>query len=120
MLPDDELAEMRAEAALALPDTCTIQTATETNTKGSVAVTYADTYTNVPCRLASANSKETERVIGEKLASTVAYVLTVPWNQAITAQDRVVAGRVTYEVIAISSPNATWRTAHQAWLARVD
>jgi hypothetical protein len=70
--------------------------------------------------LAGANFKEAERVIGEKLASAVTHILTVPYDQALTAKDRVVTGGVTYEVIAVSNTNALWRSARRAYLARVE
>lgn len=119
MLLDDELAAMRAEAALALPDTCTIQTATETNTKGSVAVTYANTYTNVPCRLA-ANSGHSEGVSGEKLTAVAGFILTVAFDQAIAATNRVVMGGVTFEIISVANEVASYRTTRRAYLTRVD
>lgn len=120
MLPSDELSDIRDEAEQALPDTCTIQTPTETNTKGSVAVTYANTYTNVACRLAGSNFKETERVIGEKLASAVTHVFTVPYDQALTAKDRVVKDGITYEVVAVGNTLASWRSVRRAYLMRVE
>ena len=84
MLPSGELDEMRAEAELALPDTCTIQVPTVTNTKGSTAITYANTYADVPCRLGTRNRiSQNESELGMGLVSKTDYVLTVAYDQTI-------------------------------------
>lgn len=119
MLPADELSALRAEAERALPDTCTIQTATATNTKGSVTVGYANTYTGVACRLAPSNRAATERQIGAALAAVTEIVLTIPYDQAITPTDRVVHGGITYEVVACPNAGASWRTVRRVYLKRV-
>jgi len=120
MLTGAELTDMRDEAELALPDTCTIQTPTDTNTKGSVATTYANTYTSVPCRLANRNRFNQERELGMGLVAITDYVLTVAFDQAIEPAYRVVHGGVTYEVITVDNANASWRTTRRATLKLVD
>lgn len=117
-LSSSELAAMRAEQAATLPDTCTIQTATSTSTKGSVATSYANTYTSVPCRVAGVGSA-TERELGMAPTSIVTHVLTVGHAQELNASDRVIHAGVTYEVVAPVGKDASWRTARRAWLKRV-
>lgn len=119
MLESQELEDLRTEAELALPDTCTIQTATETNTKGSVAVTFANTYTGVACRLAWANRAVAERQIGEKLAAISEMVLTVPFDQTVSPSNRVIHGGVTYEVVAVANDMGSWRTVRRVYLKRL-
>lgn len=118
MLPIGELSELRDVQELALPDTCTIQTATQTNTKGSVAATFANTYTSVPCRMAAVNPNVAEREIGAALAVVSAHVLTVAFDQAVGATDRVVHGGVTYEVTACPNGTGSWRTAKRVYLKK--
>jgi hypothetical protein len=118
MLTDAELTELRAVAEEAMPDTCTIRTPTETNTKGSVATTYASTYTNVPCRLMPVRERDREYVTGEKVTKVASYVLTVPWDQAIEAGYQVVHGGVTYEVLGVH-PRHSYRTANRADVVEV-
>lgn len=120
MLPASELADMRAEQELAMPDTCTIQTPTQTNTKGSVAKTYANTYTNVACRMVQAGDRlPIEKAIGAALASVTDHILTIPYDQAMGPDYRVVHGGITYEVVACPNQDKSWRTARRAYLKRV-
>lgn len=120
MLPSAELSDIRDEAELALPDTCTIQTGTQVNTKGSVETTYANTYTSVPFRIAPANNKmPIEKQIGTALAAVVDYIGTIPFDQAIAASNRVVHSGVTYEVIAPANDQASWRSVRRVYLKRI-
>jgi hypothetical protein len=116
MLPIGELSELREVQELALPDTCTIQTTSQTNAKGSVTVTPTNTYTNVPCRIAAVNPNVAEREIGAALAVVSAYVLTVAFDQVVSATDRVVHGGLTYEVTACPNGTGSWRTAKRVYL----
>lgn len=118
MFPSAELASLRAEAERFLPDTCTVQTVTHTNTKGSVVSAYANTYTSVPCRLAAVGSGA-ERVIGEELSAETTHVLTVAYGQAVAPSDRIVHAGATYEVTACPNTLASWRTARRVYLKRV-
>jgi len=120
MLPGSELSDIRDEAELALPDTCTIQTGTQANTKGSVETTYANTYTGVAFRLASANNKiAIEKQIGTALAAVTDYIGTVPFDQAVAPSNRVVHSGVTYEVVACQNDLASWRSVRRVYLKRI-
>jgi len=118
LLPADEIAAMQATQNDALPDTCTIQTRSIVNTKGSVSESYANTYTGVACRLGAMNYQKAEREIGAVLASQTDYVLTVKNDQAVSPTDRVVHNSVTYEVMAVSNDKASWLFARRAFLKR--
>ena len=119
LLSDVEMGAIRDLAEQAMPDTCTIQTRTETNTKGSVAVTYANTYTNVKCRMMPGGLRERESVTGEKITEYADYVLTVPYDQALTARDRVVFGGQTYQITRVHADHS-YRTAVRADAVLVD
>jgi len=118
MLTDAELSELRAAAEEAMPDTCTIRTPTQANTKGSVASTYAATYTGVPCRLMPTQREGREYITAEKKTAVARFVLTVPWDQALEAGYQVDHGGLTYEVLGVS-PRHSYRTAVRADLALV-
>jgi hypothetical protein len=115
-----ELTAMQVTEESALPDTCTIQTQTVANTKGSVATTYANTYTGVACRLMTSNRAAAEKEIGMALAAISDYVFTVGKDQALSATDRVVCNGVTYEVTACVNAAASWRMVKRAYLKRVE
>lgn len=118
MLSEAELAEIRAAVEESFPDTCTIQTRTETNTKGSVADSYANTYTNVPCRLMPVRREAREYEVAGKITMVARFLLTVPHDQAIAATNRVIHGGLTYEVLGVQAGHS-FRTARRADLALV-
>ncbi len=120
LLSDAELTEMREFVeANVLPSTCTIQVPTETNTKGSVATTYANTYTSVPCRIMPARNEGREYVTGEKVTRRATYVLTLPFDQAIDATYRVIVDGDTYEVLGVWDDH-NFRTARRADVVKVN
>lgn len=119
LLSDAEMAACRSLAEEAMPSTCTIQTRTETNTKGSVALSYVNTYTNVKCRIMPANRTSGEYIGGIKITAEAEYILTVPYNQTLTAKDRIVYGGKTYEVMRVHAEH-DYRTAVRAELVLVD
>lgn len=120
LLSDAELTEIREFVeANVLPSTCTIQVPTETNTKGSVATTYANTYTSVPCRIMPARNEGREYVTGEKVTRRATYVLTLPFDQAIDATYRVIVDGDTYEVLGVWDDH-NFRTARRADVVKVN
>ena len=119
MLSSAELDEIREFVeANALPSTCTIQTPTETNEKGSVTRAFANTYTNVPCRIMPARNEGREYVSGEKITRRATYVLTVPFDQELAATYQVVCGGDTYEILGVWDDH-DFRTARRADLVKV-
>ena len=99
MLTADELTQMRADAAEALPGTAIIQTQAETSDGGggvTVAWTAAGT---VDCRIAPLTG--TEREMGDRISSDADYLITLPHNASVTTNSRIVAGGGTYSVEAI-------------------
>lgn len=120
MLTSAELSEIRDFVeANALPSTCTIQTPTETNTKGSVQTTFANTYTNVACRIMPATARSSRQyVTGEKITRMADYKGTFPYDQAILPGYRVIFGGDTYEVLGVWDDH-DFRTARRADLVKV-
>lgn len=117
MLPSAELTDARTQAEAALDQSCTIQTYTETNTKGSVSKSWANTYTAVSCRLAALRQQR-EFIRSSGVVAVAHYVLTVAHGQAIGPEDRVVIDSSTYEVVGVEI-NQSYRTARRAYLALV-
>lgn len=113
-----ELDEIRTAAATAMPDTCTIQTRTETATKGSVVVSYVNAYTDVPCRVMPYQREGRETITGEKVSAVARFILTIPYDQPIDAKCRVIHQGVTYDVLGVASEHS-FRTARRADLVVV-
>ena len=117
-LTSGELSALRSHADVLLPETCTIQTSVQTvDSTGNPILTWANTYTGVACRLDVAGGGG-ERVLWGRLAQVSDWVLSVKYDQAITAADRVVYGGVTYYVTAVEDAH-TWRTLRRVGLKKV-
>jgi len=119
-LSANELAQLRADAEAYLPDTCTIQTATESRTAiGGFTETFANTYTSVACRLAPIRTDQGERLEGHQIAALGRWILTLHHDQVIAEGDRVIHDSETYEVAHIEDTHSN-RTARRVYLRRVD
>lgn len=115
-----EIAQLRADAADYMPDTCTIQVKTVSrNSTGGFTESWASTYTSVACRLAPLQSQNVETLEGSQITSATRWVLTVAHNQTLDETMRVVHGSDTYEVEHLEDTHSN-RTAKRAYLRRLD
>jgi hypothetical protein len=111
MLDSDELTAMRVVANESLPDTCTIQTRTEVDDgAGGIVLSWANTYVEVPCRMAPAIglSAANEDNIGARITGENVWTLTLQFDQGISQTDRVVFANRTFEVTYIGA-DRTWQ-----------
>lgn len=107
MLSADELEAMRETLVDSLPDLCTIKAlSTARDDQGGTTKTWANTATNVPCRLAPADTQPQEGPIAERLGLSLAWMLTLPAEQVITPANRVAIGSRTFEVVAPLAPRS--------------
>ncbi len=118
-LTTGELADLRATADDFLPGTCTIQVKTEgVDALGGGTASWANTYTAVACRL-DPLSPGSEVVRNFALEGESTYMLLLKYDQAITLENRVFFGGVTYEVRAVMDQHS-YVTAKRAVLVKVD
>jgi len=118
-LTSSELSDMRSMADDWLPDTCTIQAATEgVDALGGGSLSWADTYTAVSCRVAPIRQGQ-EGVSSYALQGRSAWVLSVAYDQALTVEDRITYGGDTYEVESVEDDHSN-RTLRRAIVVRVD
>ena len=114
-----ELTDMRAIADDYFPDTCTIQVKTEsTGAMGGVSHSWANTYTSVACRL-DPQGFGGEDVANAALEGRSMFVLNIPYDQAISIEDRVVHDSKTYDVTSVWDTHS-YSTIRRAMLARDD
>jgi len=112
------LADLRAVQADFLPDTCTLRAVTRSSDgQGGWTDAWADTYTGVPCRLAVMPIQGGESAAGSQVTSLSAWVLHIPWDQAVDPEWRVVHEGITYEIVQLEASH-TNRTATQVHLRR--
>ena len=101
-LSSTELERMRAAQEDVLPDSCTIQEATDgQDAVGQPTRSWSNRATGVSCRLAQ--RREWERVAGEKRTTIGNWVLTVAHDQTVEHGDRVVVGSRTFEVVGVNT-----------------
>jgi hypothetical protein len=118
-LTSQELIDMRAVADDFFPDICTIQTPTDTtDASGGVSTSYANTYTNVACRL-DPDTGGGEASNNFALESGSEWWLNIPYDQAIDATYRVVHSGSTYEVSHVMDTHS-YATIRRAALIRID
>ena len=118
MLTVAELKNMRMVADDFFPDTCTIQTRTEAvDALGGITHTWANTYVLVSCRLDPIRGSET--IVNATLQGMSGWILNIPYDQAITIEDRIIHDSKTYEVIAVWDTQS-YRTIRRAELKRID
>jgi len=103
MFPQSELEAFRAELeSLTLPDTCAILSRTiSADTMGAPVETWGTTTPSVACRLD--HRQGGEQLQGGAIQPYFSYVLTLPYNTAITAANRVKHDNVTYSVKSVTS-----------------
>lgn len=103
MFSTGELTRLRAMQEDFLPDTCTIQTlSTARTSRGGTSESWANTYTNVPCRLAVTTRVAGEQQLGDRVQSVTYVLLTILRTQAVSPRDRVIKDGVTYEITSVS------------------
>jgi len=111
---------MQADAEGKLPDTCTIQTATDTRTsEGGFTTVWANTYTSVECRLAPMMQSGVEKIEAGAVTSISRWVLTLHYDQAISEAMRVVHDSQTFEVEHLEDTHSN-RTARRVYLRKAD
>ena len=103
LLTADEIANMRAEVGnVALPDVCNILTLTQTaDGQGGFTDTWGTTTIGVACRLNKITVREL--VSGAALQPFSRWILTLPYDTAITEQNRVEVGTISYNVIGLDN-----------------
>lgn len=98
-----DIDHIKIEAESVLPDLCTIQTGTRASAgQGSNPITFADTYTDVPCRLMPFTQRQIEEAQRrEQIMTDRPFWLTLARNQPIDTDDRMKKDAITYEVTYI-------------------
>ena len=99
-----ELADIRADIADLLPDTCTIeQVSTSNDAIGAAARSYSNRATGVSCRLdpvpsVTLTGSEAVSRMKNYIITKGQFVLTLPHDTTIEETDRVIHGGKTYSI----------------------
>ncbi len=107
LLSGDQLNYIRTAHEENLPQTCTIRRyTTADDADGLPADTWADQYTQVPCRRGSFRNMQRESVLPERMTEYSQWPLYLPYDQDILLRDRVVLEGDTYEVTGVDTGKA--------------
>src|SRR5512140_2882804 len=97
-LTQSELDDMRAAVLDLLPSTVNVLSVTRTsNGAGGFTEAWGTVTANVSCRLDFVNGSE--GILGASRQPFAGYMLTMPYDTAITSDNRVEHGGLTYAVI---------------------
>lgn len=119
MLTDGEIAWMREELELAMPDEAIILTATDTsdgqggNTQGWTAAG------TVPCRLSPrVTQMGQEPGFGDRQAAVADWIVTLPAETALTEEQRLQVDTTVYDVTRVRAPRS-WELSCRADLTKI-
>jgi SPP1 family predicted phage head-tail adaptor len=111
-----ELADMRATIGELLPDTCVIKTLTTVpDGMGGQTETWSASGT-ANCRLDRRSGGE--RMAGGAIRAYAEWVLTVPYNTALTTESQVEHNGLTYNVTEVNS-DKSWKDCVRATVEAV-
>ncbi len=121
LISQTDIDHIRTEAESVLPDFCTIQTGTRASDgQGGNPITFADTYTDVPCRFGAFSQKEIEVEQRKgQLESDRPFWLTIKRSQPIAISDRVKKDAITYEVRYIDD-GKSYQATKRAQVVRIE
>jgi len=120
-LPDDELAQFRADILAALPDTGVIQAVTlASDGAGGWSESWAAVAGGtVECRLDPLRLSNVQTgVIAGQESLTLRYQATVPYDAPLAANRRLVVNERTYEVVQLSDEHS-WHFVKRAIVSEV-
>ncbi|MDP2950168.1 MAG: phage head closure protein [Chloroflexota bacterium] len=116
-LSSADLAYVRSQAAVALPDTITIERLTRADDgAGGQTETWTIAYADVPARLSERTGREGIMAARESVEAD--WVLTLPYDQDITEADRIIHASLTYEVVFVNT-GRSYDTVRRCFLARI-
>jgi hypothetical protein len=102
LLSAAELSRMRAAVLASFPDTCTIRQKTITMVDGRGSASWSDRDTAVPCRLSEVGRSGLMAALAERSEGVAPWVVSIPYDQAIEAGDRVIIGDSAFEVVSMA------------------
>ena len=96
-----DLAGIQATVTSLLPDLAQIQRATLASDGAGGQTGTPTTIATVPCMVNDRRETASETVAGERVSSTVEWVITLPAGTDVTARDRIIVGTRTFQVTGV-------------------
>ena len=104
-MPRNRIIDKRLEANVRdfWPDTCTIQSPTIVrDSLGTNVRTYADAYTNVPCRITRFDRQSSKIDVASQAAGLSDWIVFLESGQAFALEDHIVTDNLSLEPIDIN------------------
>ncbi len=118
LLTAKELTDIRAEVEKMLPGTCTIMDRSTTRDAiGGGTATWGTASADVLCKLAP--ERAMVGGLGGQVSVYTGWVLSVPFDQAVTAGQRVVYDSDNFEVVSVEDDH-DFRFVRRVYLRRSD
>jgi len=112
-----ELADMRIDLLIVMPDVCNILADVQTSDgMGGYSHTWGTAYYSIPCRLDDKGGKVS--TAGAALYPFGEYMMTLPYNVIITAQNRIEHNAIQYNILHLDKARS-WETHTEAYLSVV-
>lgn len=120
-LSSADLSYMRETLSDLMPGTCHILSLTQTSDgQGGFTETWGTAVSSVACRFDSANGSQygRELIAGGALQPFNAYVVTMPYDTAVTAANRIEFSGNQYSVIGVDS-DKSWEASTRCGVEKV-
>ncbi len=115
-----DLEHMRNDLEALLPDTCTIQSVTMTGDGlGGQTASWANTVTDVPCRLDQVDQRARLEMSGDQMNATGDWWVTLHHDQAFTLAQRFVFPNLTLYPTRINT-DRSWKAGKRVMCRLVE
>lgn len=95
---------LRAVSEQFLPDTCSVQRATESSSGEGTTQTWSNHLTGVACRVSPLEASASEALGADASLQAVAqWTVWLPYGTDVTVKDRVIYGTRTFEVARVGA-----------------
>lgn len=119
MLSSVELAQIRADVADLLPDTCNILSVSRTSdNQGGYTETWGTSTAGVSCRIDAVKATSGNQLSGDSLRSFKEFILTLPYSTTISEVNRVELNSETFAVTSVDD-GKSWAVVKRAYVERI-
>lgn len=106
LLSPAELAQLRADIADLLPDTCRIERMTATNTGGYVTEAWGTAIASTTCRIDPDTRRTDSETVADREAGISRYIATFRYDTDLRDGDRIIYSGSTYQVTELHTEHS--------------
>jgi uncharacterized protein (UPF0128 family) len=106
LLSSSELAQLRADIADLLPDTCRVERMSASNTGGYVTETWGTAIASTTCRIDPDTRRSDADIVADREAGISRYIATFQYDTDLRDGDRIVYSGNTYQVTELHTEHS--------------